>query len=103
MSDERRWADAATVHEIAARLDPKRPCQFCGVTLHDHPGVLTVITNERDPDRPSVFGDKICAIRWERREPWQPSFRPVTTREWVVGTATSGGGSVHVGRGHIDG
>lgn len=91
MSDERRWADAAEVHEIALRYDARRPCLYCTVAIQDHPGELTVLLNDRDPDRPSVFGAKVCARRWLDRVPWRPEFRPVTTREWVVGTALYGG------------
>jgi hypothetical protein len=89
---DRRWADATEVHLIAARLDMKRPCQFCGVALYDHPGVLTVLLNDVDPDCPSVFGASVCAQRWVDRTPWQPSFRPIAGRDWAIGAATYTGG-----------
>lgn len=82
-----RWADPATVHAIAAIVDPKRPCMFCGVAFHDHPGVLTVIPDEVDPETPALLGSEDCARRWINREPAPPRFRPVA---FAAGVATYG-------------
>ena len=87
-----RWADAATVYAIAARLDMRRPCMYCGVAFHDHPGELTVVPDEHDPATPAVFGSADCARRWVDRVPWSPAFHTRRAGEWTVqsGVATCG-------------
>lgn len=68
-STDPRWADAATVHAIAAVVDLKRPCMQCGTALYEHPGELAVIPDEVDPETPAIFGSRDCAQRWWNRVP----------------------------------
>jgi hypothetical protein len=97
-ADDIAW-DAALVHKIAARLDMRRPCMYCGVAFYQHPGELTVVPDEHDPETPAVFGSRDCARRWVDRVPWQPSFRPVSAGEWELSVGVGTYGRPEVARG----